>query len=226
MIDDFLQLIPPPLMNQSGLVFYSGRAAFQPPAQIYLMGINPGGDRGLGAEIIGDHSLSVVNAKPERWSSYRDKWSCKGPGAEPMQRRIYHMFRQLGIDLELTPSSNLIFVRSNNADALRSEFRRLADSCWPFHHAVVDRLRPRVILCMGEMCGGYVRRRWNARCFVDEFIEANERRWKSTAHCNSKDQFVVTVTHPARADWTNPQADPTPLVRRILDQSPLNFDSR
>lgn len=36
------------------------------------------------------------------------------------------------------------------------------------------------------------------------------------AHVNANGLCVITVTQPGRADWRNPAADPTPLVREML----------
>jgi hypothetical protein len=44
MIEDFAALVPRALGSRSGEVFYSGRSAFGRPAELYLIGINPGGD--------------------------------------------------------------------------------------------------------------------------------------------------------------------------------------
>ena len=48
------------------------------------------------------------------------------------------------------------------------------------------------------------------------FVEMNSRRWVSETHLGPTGLCVVTLTHPSRADWTNPAADPTPLIREML----------
>jgi hypothetical protein len=50
------------------------------------------------------------------------------------------------------------------------------------------------------------------------FVEENARGWASEAHLSAEGMCVVTLTHPGRADWRNPVADPTPLVRAALDR--------
>ena len=44
MIEHFADKIDAELKCESGRVFYSGRAAFSSPADLYLLGYNPGGD--------------------------------------------------------------------------------------------------------------------------------------------------------------------------------------
>ena len=43
MIEDFVRLIPESLMDKPGKAFYSGRDAFEPPKELYILGANPGG---------------------------------------------------------------------------------------------------------------------------------------------------------------------------------------
>ena len=42
--ESFAELIPLDLLDRSGEVFYSGRAAFSTPSDVYLLGYNPGSD--------------------------------------------------------------------------------------------------------------------------------------------------------------------------------------
>jgi len=51
---------------------------------------------------------------------------------------------------------------------------------------------------------------------IDSFVESNRRGWTSEAHITPDGRAVITVTHPGRADWRNPNADPTALVQRVL----------
>ena len=43
-IESFATLVPCDLLDRSGKVFYSGRAAFSTPSDVYLLGYNPGSD--------------------------------------------------------------------------------------------------------------------------------------------------------------------------------------
>lgn len=48
---------------------------------------------------------------------------------------------------------------------------------------------------------------------ADLRLEANDLL--SNAHVSADGIAVVTLTHPGRADWCNPQTDPTPLVQSV-----------
>ena len=224
MLQDFLERIPPELMQESGSVFYSGRAAFSKPAPVYLLGVNPGGSPASQQEPrIGTHCRSVLyDENYENWSAYLDlAWGARTEkGGAPMQRRIAHLFQQLGLDLRKTPASNLIFQRSRDVSAIKKDFLKLADRCWPFHQVVIQALRPKLILCMGKDCSGYVRERLGADEEIDHFKEDNKRQWLSLAYRNAKDdQIVVSLTHPSWANWINKTSDPASLIQRLLTRA-------
>ena len=85
------------------------------------------------------------------WSAYRDEsWTGLTPGTATLQRRMLHMFRKLNLNPGEVPASNLVFVRSERKAKLSGEFSQLAKECWTFHEAVVNKLRVRVILCLGR----------------------------------------------------------------------------
>lgn len=126
------------------------------------------------------------------------------------------MFDRLGIDLRQTPSSNVLFVRSQNEAALTNEKLHLLQHCWAIHDAVIDALNIDTILCLGGTSGRWVREALAAHQTIDAYAERNARGWKSDAHLAQDGRVVITVTHPGRADWRNPDADPTPMVARVL----------
>ncbi len=148
-----------------------------------------------------------------------ESWEGKPPGTWGMQPRVRHMLQLLGRDARRTPASNLIFVRTANEDNIGQGKNQLIDLCWPFHQEVIEKLKPRVILCFGKTVGKCVGDRLYAhQKNPDEFVENNNRRWTSFTRLNSEGIAVVTVTHPSRADWTTIDADPTRLVRAMLDR--------
>ena len=102
---------------------------------------------------------------------------------------------------------------------IQNQFPALAELCWPFHQRVIERLEIRVVLCLGRMCGSWVRKRMNATAQGKVFLEKNSRRWKSTSFLTSTGIGVVTASHPSRADWTKPASDPTPFVKKLLGSS-------
>ena len=220
MIEKFVDLIPKSVLSKSGKAFYSGRAAFNTPSQLYILGLNPGGNpEDLASETIESHTKQILEREDPGWSAYSDEaWGNAPPGALGLQPRVLHLLRQLNLNPRLTPSSNVIFVRSSREAALVGNFNELAEMTWPFHQAVIDRLGIRVILCFGKTAGKWVTQKVGAHRVVGEFVEMNLRRWRSIAYSNDKGIFVIVATHPSIADWTAPTTDPTSLARQVMRQ--------
>ncbi|WP_374437759.1 uracil-DNA glycosylase family protein [Inhella sp.] len=218
LIESFFEVVPAHLHGRSGKVFYSGRSAFERPAALYIVGVNPGGHPDEHQqETIGSHSERVFHTLPANWSAYRsESWEGHRPGTFGMAPQVLHMLGQLGLPAEAVPSSNLVFVRSRSEADLAEEFDELANECWPFHHNVISKLRPRVILCLGTTAGRYVRNRLGAVTQIAEFQEINRRKWTSRVHVTAEGIKVATVTHPSRADWRNPAADPSALIKSAI----------
>jgi len=216
-IEAALDRIPKALLTRSGSIFYSGRAAFSAPSQLYIVGLNPGGDPvAQAAETIGAHRLKFREG-PAWWSEYADEsWRGAAPGTWGMQPRVLHMLASLGLDPRAVPASNVVFVRSSTEAMLKDEKAELLQACWPVHQTVIDALGVRVVLCFGGTAGGWVREEIGAWERVDGYQETNSRRWSSEAHRAEDGRVVVTLTHPGRANWCNPKSDPAPLVRRAL----------
>jgi uracil-DNA glycosylase len=119
----------------------------------------------------------------------------------------------------LIPASNVVFNRSRRANDLRN-FHELANKCWPFHQFVIDRLRPKVIVCLGMKAGNYVRYKLEAsKEPLKECEEKNNRKWKSRWYRTGGRPDIIVLSHPSVADWCNPRTDPTGLVRDALDRS-------
>lgn len=72
------------------------------------------------------------------------------------------------------------------------------------------------VLCLGGTAGQWLRSLLGATEGAGRFVESNSRGWTSEAHVSAAGMCVITLTHPGRADWRNPAADPTPLVREML----------
>jgi hypothetical protein len=219
-IELFVKSIPISILGESGKIFYSGRAAFSlsSPAPLYILGVNPGGDPDNDStENIDSHTQEVLHDLPSNWSAYRDEsWEGAIPGTYGMAPRILHLLRQLRLEPGLIPASNLIFVRSRREAHIRSRQTMLADMCWPFHALVIEKLRPRVILCLGKTAGNYVRRKIGASRVIDRFVEKNNRRWTSHTYENTDGGRVVVATHPSIANWCAEATDPTQLVQKAL----------
>jgi len=218
MIEAFAKHIPSELLTRSGKVFYSGRAAFARPSELYVLGVNPGGDpSNYEAETVGNHTEAVLSQYPDDWSAYRDEsWEGAAPGTYGMAPRVTHLFEALGLGAGYVPASNLVFARSRREGDMGSELSSLADLCWPFHALVIERLHPRAILCFGKTAGRYVRKKLCANALSAEFVETNNRRWRSQTFSSGDGPKVIVVTHPSIADWSAPDTDPTQLVREAL----------
>ena len=204
---------------RSGSVFYSGRSAFSRSSPLYLLGLNPGGDPERQAlETVGAH-IDQFHRHNADWSAYADEqWEGRDPGTYGMQPRVLHLLRQLGLNPQQVPASNVVFARSRNEVLLKSEKHHLLAACWPIHAAVIASLHVRTIVCFGGTAGRWTRERMNAQELIDHYCESNLRGWTSSAHRAPDGRVVATLTHPSRADWTNPDTDPSPLVTRMLDR--------
>lgn len=225
LIERFAALVPKELAARSGKVFYAGRAAFGAPCPIYLLGLNPGGyEEDHPDETIGEHTRRVLDEWSPEWTALlSERWKPRrvpcSAGMAPRQRRIVHLLKGLGFEPHRVPHSNLIFIRSPRSKDLSDADRSLADSLWPFHKAVIQRLGVRVVVCLGKEPGNLARELLAARLLVGRIQEQyKNRRWTSEAWCNDDGLCLAVATSPSVADWTNPAADPTPLVRGLLER--------
>lgn len=220
MIEEFAKLIPESIKNLSGAVFYSGRNAFQGKKALYIIGLNPGGSEIKQVnDTIALHTNSIILEKNDNWSEYMDGfWNGPIPGASGLQPRILHLLNKLNLSPHEVPSSNICFVRSSRERIIASKLVNYSELCWPFHEKVIKELKVKVILCFGKTAGRIVKRKLNANEFLEEFIEANNRRWRTQVFQNSTRQVVIVASHPSIADWTNPNTDPSLLVKKFLSK--------
>jgi hypothetical protein len=220
LIEDALVALPQHLRARSGKVFYTGTSAFHGTRPVYVLGLNPGQDVNAARHQTIGENIAKMRKQDVPWSDYVDEqWKGSEPGCQPMQLRVRWMLGVLGLDPRATPTSNVVFARTRSEAALVSERQALMDECWPVHQAVIDALSVRVLLCLGAAAGAWVRNRLDANTWVDDFRERYDaRHWLSTAHRNSHGYVVITATHPSRADWKNSNADPTPMIRRVLER--------
>ena len=208
--------LPSAILERSGSVFYSGKEAFVGRKPLYILGLNPGGvPAEVPSKTIAD-SIEAFKHRDEPWSEYLESWEEAAPGTWGLQPRILHMLDRLGLDPRSVPSSNVVFVQTRGEAELGPEKAELLQSCWPVHQAVIDNLQIQTILCFGTTAGAWVREQLGAHQPIDEFTEANSRGWTSRTHREDGGRQVVTVTHPSRVDWSNPNSDPTPLAERAI----------
>lgn len=218
MIEKFIEKIPSDLRSRSGSVFYSGVDAFSGEKDLYILGLNPGGAPDEQAKDTIEISINhILEKKPKNWSAYRDEsWQGAKPGTWRMQPRVLHLLNYLNLNPGEVPSSNVIFIRSQRESHISNEANELIEQCWPFHSAVINELKPKVILCFGKTAGKYVRKQLSANELIDEFVEKNNRRWKSQAYANKNDVKVIIATHPSIADWSAPDTDPSEMIKRVI----------
>lgn len=216
-IREALDCLPAELLSQSGSVFYTGKQAFRGERSLYLLGLNPGGDPVAQESNTVARHIREFQERRQPWSAYADEsWEGAPPGTWGMQPRILHMLARLHLDPLEVPASNVVFARSRSEADLRDRKSDWLDACWPVHETVIESLGVRTLVCFGGTVGYWVRERLGAHRCIDTFQESNAGKWTSQAHLAEDGRIVVTVTHPGRAEWRNPAADPTGLVRRAL----------
>jgi hypothetical protein len=218
MIEDFISLIPKRALPLSGKVFYSGRHAFSAPSPVYLLGLNPGGaPNAMADETVQAHTEAVLRKFPSSWSAYADEsWKGWPPGRSGLQPRVIHLLKRLGLDARSVPSSNVVFARSTRESTFIGSMAEMGVDAWPFHQRVIEQLGVRVVVCFGQTAGGWVSERLGASTPSGDFVEANNRRWRSFAMTNRAGVSVATLTHPSIADWTKPATDPSGLIRALM----------
>lgn len=220
MIEKFAELIPESALARSGRAFYSGRSAFSACSSLYILGLNPGGSpEKLAHSTVAQHTQQILSTGDADWSAYSDEsWENSPLGTWGLQPRVLHLLKELNLNPRRVPSSNVVFTRSTTARTLDGKFSELAEAAWPFHQAVIANLGIRVVLCFGKMAGNWTAKKLEAHRKIDEFEESNKRRWRSVAFSNEKGLVVLVLTHPSRADWRNPDTDPTALAERVLNR--------
>ena len=143
------------LSDRSGLLLYSSHETLR-PGEVYFLGFNPGGDAPTPLR------RTVPEILTQTENAYLDEcWAPGGrsyaAGRAPMQMRTVQVLKALGLDPRAVCSSNLIFVRSVDSKGVENY---MADRCWPVHRAVLDIVRPRLIVSCGNSWSsayGYIR---------------------------------------------------------------------
>jgi hypothetical protein len=135
------------LLEQPGEILYSSHETIK-PGLVYLLGLNPGGEGGLPLIKSVDQLLKRnTNAYlDECWENLRGSWKA---GEAPLQRRVVWLLENLGLCPREVCASNLIFVQSRDARGVSFE---LAKKCWPVHEAIIDIVKPRLIIAFGNSC--------------------------------------------------------------------------
>lgn len=216
MTQELLNLIPDELKQISGSVFYSGPEAFIGNKPLYILGLNPGGQPTKKVHQTLDYHTDK-NIKNNNWSEYRDvSWDGSQKGTSGLQPRVLHLLNKLNLNPSEIPASNVVFVRTKTENELKGKFQYYADLCWPFHEYVIYNQKIKNILCFGLTGGNYVRNKLKADIKIDEYIETNNRNWKTRVFRNVNGLKVIIATHPSRANWCNPNSDPSKMIKKYI----------
>ena len=192
----------------SGKAFHSGRLAFSAPRDLYILGLNPGGDPEDRSETAASN-IEQVRHEAEDWCAFLDQdWRpggrYYGRGKAPLQLEMQELAACLGLDLRGVPASDVFFTRSRQAHHTANQ-RELVDLCWPFHQAVIDSLGIRVVLCLYKGAAEFVRKKTGARAHsIDRVCErsaAGREFWRETFAAPSGLK-VVQITRPTGIPWT------------------------
>jgi hypothetical protein len=138
-----------PILDKSGGVFYSDASSIR-PSPIYLLGLNPGGapehqpNATVRASLEAFPSKKINDYLDDDWASRDKSW---GKGQAPLQKRVTWLLEQLKQNPRSVPSSNLIFIRSDNSSHLA--YHELADLCWKLHDRVLNIVSPKLLLVFG-----------------------------------------------------------------------------
>lgn len=240
MIEQFANFIPSELKDCSGAVFYSGRDAFSGIKDIYVLGLNPGGDLSKRSEdTIGRHTDKVLSEKPDRWSEYSCERWWEGKqygerGKSGIQPSVIHLIEKLGYDPRDIPASNVGFVRSRDEEALKEwcieegiELDALYNSCWQVHRGVISHIQPKIILCMGRSAQYVLQKKTKADRRIDNLSKSYSTcRYLVEVFRNERGCRLASVTHPSRGiKWTEEQSDPSGVVRQALAGADIRWSS-
>jgi hypothetical protein len=134
-----------------GRLLYSGLGTLS-PGLLYVLGYNPGGDPETESDSPAQH-LAMLAEMPTDWNEYCDgKWrrQCieQPPGSMPMQRRVCHLLKSIGMPVRSVCASNLFFKRSKRKINLNYR-EKLTEQCWPVHRFILEQVRPKAILSVG-----------------------------------------------------------------------------
>lgn len=136
------------ILEYKGEVIYSSHESIK-KGDIYLLGLNPGGE---GSTTINEHLSNLITKETnsyldEEWdrmiNSVRTKLK---KGEAPLQKRVDFLLTSLDYNTKEICASNLIFVTSKSADDINYG---LAGYCWRFHEALLEIIKPKIILCFG-----------------------------------------------------------------------------
>lgn len=180
------------LVSKPGSILYSSHETLA-EADIYFLGYNPGGSDGQPI------SNSILNMLTSQSNSYLDEDWSNGlgnfkKGQATLQKNVKLLITSLGYDLRTVCASNLIFAQSVNVKGVSSA---LADICWPVHEAIIDIVKPKVLLVFGN--GNPSPFSYLHNKFQDEieYVESGHGDWQiKTFKANIDGRWVRIIGFP------------------------------
>ena len=136
------------LYNRFGEGIYSSHETLR-EGDVYLLGLNPGGE---GHTLLGDFMSKTLTRTD---NSYLDEIWVNGQsskykkGSAPLQKRIQGLLEGLNQNVADVCASNLIFTTSKSSQDSNFNFG-FAGTFWPFHQAVIEIVKPKVIITFGN----------------------------------------------------------------------------
>ena len=205
LIEELVQCIPEELKGASGKAFHSGRLAFSGQRDLYVLGLNPGGDPRDLSETVETHSQWVLRDAPANWSALLDQGWGRPPGQAPLQRTLVSLLERLGLEPREVPFSDAVFCRSRQARHIPdNETQRLMRQCWRFHRAVIQRLRVRVVLCLYKEASEFVRGELRASRHPSHRVfesSASGRKYWRESYPAPGGLSIIQITRPTGIPW-------------------------
>lgn len=195
-VPNFAKSVLKHILQRHGEVLYSSHETIA-PGDVYLLGLNPGGKGFITIEAHIDQMLNRTHNSyiDEEWENGNGHWSA---GEAPLQRRVIWLLKSLEFDPRMVCASNLIFQTSSNADGISFG---LAGLCWPFHEAMIEIVRPRLLLVFGNGAGNspyaFIKALF-AHSAVEDVIDAGHGDWKCKGFgtaINNHSIYVVGLPH-------------------------------
>lgn len=134
-------------LAQSGAILYSGHDTLR-RGDVYLLGFNPGGGDDGTLKLSGSIANMLVSTENKYLDEVWGDVESRKEGEAPLQKRVQWLLEAIGLKTRDVCASNLIFVQSRKAEHV--DYAAMAKACWPVHEAIIEIVRPRLILAYGN----------------------------------------------------------------------------
>jgi len=183
-------------LGEPGSILYSSHETLK-AGPVYLLGLNPGGTGG--APII-QNIEGMLNNRDCAYldECWKNKISCWPKGEAPLQVRISWILDAIGLNIREVCASNLIFFQSREAKDINYS---LAPKCWPIHQAILEIVRPRLILAFGNSAISPYRYLYEIFCGSEERFPSGHGNWSVKGFdtsMNGQKVYIVGLPHLSR----------------------------